>query len=128
VDDSVTPPQKLYRQIAGIPPVLHYDIAVNYLGLIPGGTVTLAQLVSTRRFWLRAGLPGSQAYLAVPATGALALDLCRNGTSIGAVSFAAARTPGSSPLPPTCRCSRPIAWPWSALRPRTSLRRTSLSL
>jgi hypothetical protein len=98
LDDSVTPAQKLYRQIAGVPPVLHYDIAVNYLGLIPGGSLTLAQLVSTRRFWLRAGLPGSQAYLAVPAASALAFDLRRNGAAIGSVSFAAGANTGTFTL------------------------------
>jgi hypothetical protein len=71
-----------------------YDIGVYFPGQ-PGAGVTLLQLVAPRAFTLPAGLTGSQGYAGTAPTAQADLDIRKNGTSIGTITFAAAASTAS---------------------------------
>jgi hypothetical protein len=71
-----------------------YDIGVYFPGK-PGAGATLLQLIAPRAFTLPAGLTGSQGYAGTAPTAQADLDIRKNGTSIGTITFAAAASTAS---------------------------------
>jgi hypothetical protein len=66
-----------------------YDIGVYFPGQPEAGAILL-QLVASRAFTLLAGLTDSQGYAGAAPTAQADLDVRKNGTSIGTITFAAA--------------------------------------
>jgi hypothetical protein len=68
--------------------IVPYDIGVYFPGQ-PDAGATLLQFVAPRTFTLPANLTGSQGYAGTAPTAQADLDIQKNGSSIGTVSFAA---------------------------------------
>jgi len=68
-----------------------YDLAAYYEG-VPGDAQVLFKFEIIRDCYLLSGLPISRVTAGVAATGAVSLDIKKNGSNIGTIDFAAAGT------------------------------------
>jgi hypothetical protein len=68
-----------------------YDLASYYEG-VPGDSAVLFKFEIIRDCFLLSGLPISRVTAGVAATGAVSLDIRKNGANIGTIDFAAAGT------------------------------------
>jgi hypothetical protein len=78
-------------EAAGEPPI---DLAMFIAG-VHGDDALMAQMVMTRVVTLPAGLIGSQAYAQVAATAETVLDVQKNGSNVGTITFAASGQTGT---------------------------------
>jgi hypothetical protein len=81
---------RLYRQIAGVPPVLGYDVAFAFLGEIPAEGRQLSSFLvpSERDFRLPAGLSRSHAHLGTATSVTpVVIPIMKNHDQVGSITF-----------------------------------------
>lgn len=72
-----------------------YDIIGYWRGLLPSDTLPIHIIELVRTITLSASLTGSLSKCLIAPTGAVSLNLAKNGASIGSIEFAASATTGT---------------------------------
>lgn len=76
------------------PTAAPYDISGAVLAM-PAASAVVTRFVSVRTFTIPAGMTGSRAATATPATASTVLSVQKNGTQFGTITFAAGATTGT---------------------------------
>lgn len=91
--------EDLYQQFFGVPDVLHYDIAINFLGALPGSSAKLGQFVCARPLRIIEDAPEAQSFLTDAPLAELIITVKKGTVTIGTITHNAGSQTGTFSFP-----------------------------